>query len=269
MYKEAVFIKTTLISHFYNEEYLLPWWLMHHTKLFDHGILINRGSTDRSVEICKLFAPHWEIRNSKVLEFDAYLVDQEVMEIEKEITGWKMVLNTTEFLCCFNKEQFFTSLNSNGGNMFSIRVIMMIDEPSHDYSNPRYSIPLVKQRYHGILIQPSPNLLYLNGRLIHNIFHGDYRVGRHGSHYPYSIYMQPAFVLKFFYSPWNEAMKKRKLQIGPTLSKHSVQRGLGSHHLTTLEKLEKNYMHYATLTTDLRLIPEYQTVFPDLCFPYY
>lgn len=269
MYKEAVFIKTTLISHFYNEEYLLPWWLMHHTKLFDHGILINRGSTDRSVEICKLFAPHWEIRNSKVLEFDAYLVDQEVMEIEKEITGWKMVLNTTEFLCCFNKEQFFTSLNSNGGNMFSIRVIMMIDEPSHDYSNPRYSIPLVKQRYHGILIQPSPNLLYLNGRLIHNIFHGDYRVGRHGSHYPYSIYMQPAFVLKFFYSPWNEAMKKRKLQIGPTLSKHSVQRGLGSHHLTTLEKLEKNYMHYATLTTDLRLIPEYQTVFPDLCFPNY
>ena len=42
---------------FYNEEYLLPWWLMHHTKIFDHGILINRGSTDRSVEICKLLAP--------------------------------------------------------------------------------------------------------------------------------------------------------------------------------------------------------------------
>ncbi|MBJ3789276.1 glycosyltransferase family 2 protein, partial [Bacillus sp. OA1] len=47
-------MKKTIISHFYNEEYLLPWWLMHHTKIFDHGILINRGSTDRSVEICKL-----------------------------------------------------------------------------------------------------------------------------------------------------------------------------------------------------------------------
>ena len=56
---------------------------MHHTKLFDHGILINRGSTDRSVEICKTFAPNWEIRNSKSFEFDAYLVDQEVMEIER------------------------------------------------------------------------------------------------------------------------------------------------------------------------------------------
>ena len=52
-------------------------------KTIDHGILINRGSTDRSVEICKLFAPHWEIRDSKVLEFDAVLVDQEVMNIEK------------------------------------------------------------------------------------------------------------------------------------------------------------------------------------------
>ena len=43
-------------------------------------------------------------------EFDAYLVDQEVMEIEREITGWKMVLNTTEFLCCYNKEQFSNHL---------------------------------------------------------------------------------------------------------------------------------------------------------------
>ena len=45
-------------------------------KAIDHGILINRGSTDRSVEICKTFAPNWEIRNSKSLEFDAYLVDR-------------------------------------------------------------------------------------------------------------------------------------------------------------------------------------------------
>ncbi|MEW9106591.1 glycosyltransferase family 2 protein, partial [Paenibacillus sp.] len=48
-----------LISHFYNEEYLLPWWLKHHAPLFDHGILINRGSTDRSVDICKQLVPHW------------------------------------------------------------------------------------------------------------------------------------------------------------------------------------------------------------------
>lgn len=150
--KGGLFINTTLISHFYNEEYLLPWWLMHHTKLFDHGILINRGSTDRSVEICKLLAPHWEIRDSKVLEFDAILVDQEVMKIEKEITGWKMVLNTTEFLCCIDKESFFSSLATLGQNMYAIRTILMVDDPTHGYTNPRYGIPLVKQRYHGRII---------------------------------------------------------------------------------------------------------------------
>ena len=73
-------------------------------KTIDHGILINRGSTDRSVEICKLFAPHWEIRDSKVLEFDAVLVDRS--NEHRKITGWKMVLNTTEFLCCVDKDDF-------------------------------------------------------------------------------------------------------------------------------------------------------------------
>ena len=56
---------------------------MHHTKLFDHVILINRDSTDL-FEICRQFAPNWEVRDSKVPEFDAILVDQEVMDAEKK-----------------------------------------------------------------------------------------------------------------------------------------------------------------------------------------
>lgn len=79
---------------------------MHHKQVFDHGILINRGSTDRSVEMCRIFAPNWEVRNSRVPEFDAEQVDNEVMDIESEVTGWKMTLNTTEFLCYPNKTEF-------------------------------------------------------------------------------------------------------------------------------------------------------------------
>ncbi|WP_459502423.1 glycosyltransferase family 2 protein [Bacillus sp. C1] len=255
-------IRTTLISHFYNEEYLLPWWLMHHTKLFDHGILINRGSTDRSVEICRQFAPHWEVRDSKVPEFDAMLVDQEVMDIEKEVTGWKMVLNTTEFLCCFDKDKFFSSLHLLGENMYSIRVIVMIDDPNHGYTDPTYRLPLVKQRYHGTFPK-DPNAPYI-GRLIHNHVHGSYTPGRHWSPHKFIVYLYPAFVLKFFFSPWNDAIKKRKLQIGPTLSAHSIQHGLGIYHLTTLEELEKTYKNYTATTEDLRLIPEYKVLFPDL-----
>ena len=29
------------------------------------------------------------------------------MEIEREVSGWKIVLNTTEFFCCNNTEAFF------------------------------------------------------------------------------------------------------------------------------------------------------------------
>ncbi|MEW9597693.1 glycosyltransferase family 2 protein, partial [Bacillus toyonensis] len=53
----------------------------------------------------------------------------------------------------------------------------------------------------------------------------------------------------------------------PTLSKHSIQNGLGTHHLVTLDELEAKYLSFATSTIDLRLIPEYQVLFPDLCFP--
>ncbi len=61
--------------------------------------------------------------------------------------------------------------------------------------------------------------------------------------------------------------ENRKLQIGPTLSKHSIQKGLGTHHLVTLAELETKYKFFASTTVDLRLIPEYQVLFPDLCFP--
>ena len=43
----------TIISHFYNEEYLLPFWLNHHKKYFTNAIMIDYDSTDNSVDIIK------------------------------------------------------------------------------------------------------------------------------------------------------------------------------------------------------------------------
>ena len=91
-------MRKTIITHFFNEEYLLPWWLNHHKQYFDHGILINYASTDRSVEIIKEICPDWTIIDSRNSEFDAKLADDEVSDIESTIPGWKICLNTTEFL---------------------------------------------------------------------------------------------------------------------------------------------------------------------------
>ena len=88
----------SVICHFYNEEYLLPWWLNHHKKYFDYGLMINYKSTDRSVEIIKEICPDWQIVDSVNSEFSAAEVDDEVMYYEEQIPGWKIALNTTEFL---------------------------------------------------------------------------------------------------------------------------------------------------------------------------
>ena len=50
-----------LFSHIYNEEYLLPYWLNHHKKIFNHGVIIDNFSTDKSVDIIKSIVPDWEI----------------------------------------------------------------------------------------------------------------------------------------------------------------------------------------------------------------
>ena len=71
----------TIISHFYNEEYLLPWWLNHHKDMFDHGIMIDYDSTDNSVEIIKSICPKWTIVKSRNRFFQAKDIDSEVEDI--------------------------------------------------------------------------------------------------------------------------------------------------------------------------------------------
>ncbi|GMK44273.1 glycosyltransferase family 2 protein [Paenibacillus glycanilyticus] len=248
---------TTLISHFYNEEYLLPWWLMHHVPLFDHGILINRGSTDQSVKIIRKLAPHWEIRDSIVPDFHAVEVDREVMDIENKLPGWKMVLNTTEFLVCRYGKQLFPILESLGGKMYSIRIITMVDPPGY-YNDPVYALPLVNQRHHG-LFPPDPHAPYI-GRFIHKYKSGDYTAGRHWTTKPYQVLLHPTFVFKFSFSPWNNLMRMRKLQIGPTLSADALRYGLGAHHIFNLQELEARYLSHASVAEDLRNNPEYRAL---------
>lgn len=88
----------TVIAHFYNEEFLLPWWLEHHKKIFDFGVMIDYASTDRSVEIIEKICPNWVIIPSRNQHFDHDIVEDETNDIQSQVTGWRMVLNVTEFL---------------------------------------------------------------------------------------------------------------------------------------------------------------------------
>ena len=62
--------KVMLITHFYNEEFLLPYWIRHHASMFDHAVLIDYGSTDNSRQIIQDLAPStWSVILSKNKKF--------------------------------------------------------------------------------------------------------------------------------------------------------------------------------------------------------
>ena len=93
--------RVLLITHFYNEEFLLPFWIRHHSSMFDRAILINHGSTDRSVEIIKNQAPvSWKVVSGNIAKgFTAQGTDIEVEWYEGLYPNdWKIALTITEFI---------------------------------------------------------------------------------------------------------------------------------------------------------------------------
>jgi hypothetical protein len=248
-------IKCTVISHFFNEEYLLPWWLNHHTKLFDHGILINRASTDRSIEICRKLAPNWRVLKAHNPAFDAIDCDREVMKIEFKIEGWKIVLNTTEFLCCHDLNKYLEALEFHAQQIYLVPTYIMVDPPDIAYPEPNPEQPLVNQRHHGFYSRT-------RSRFIHKLPHGGYHPGRHETSHAYKPAPSGAFIKWFGFSPWNEHFKKRKLQIKPTIPESNYSKGFGIQHFVDVQQLEELYCRYVNQAQDLHLFEAYRTLFP-------
>ena len=133
----------TIISHFYNERYLLPWWLEHHKKYFDHGIMIDYASTDNSLNIIRQICPEWTVISSRNKFFDAKLIDEEVSDIESAVSGWKNCLNTTEFLV-----GDYSIMNDKAESEIMVPCLIMVDNLPDN--QPNYSKPLIEQKHHGI-----------------------------------------------------------------------------------------------------------------------
>jgi hypothetical protein len=200
-------MKKTVLVHMYNEEYLLPFWLEHHRKLFDHGIVLDYDSTDRSVEIVKEICPTWEVHTSRNKWFDPPEVDKEVMEYEKTVDGIKMTLNVTEFI--FPKyplEHYFEGSNEPK----AFHTVARIGTAKED-KDPK----TLKEFFEGIdsisVCDQRPGFRY-----IHSHPSGLYHIGRHYS-FLESKPSDSIYLLWVGLYPWNERTLKRKMQIGPRL----------------------------------------------------
>ncbi len=250
-------MKSTVITHFYNEEYLLPWWLNHHTKIFDQGILIDHNSTDKSIEICKRLAPHWKIYKTNLDYFDAWLNDFEVMTYEKETTGWKIALNVTEFLVSSHPLTYIqNSLMSIGKKGVACSGYIMVDENRNTI--PSDSAFLVEQKSTGIdenffnkrwkrrlfnLQEPTRN------RFFHMLPTGIYSPGRHTSHHPDWGFRSPnLLILHYAYSPWCTEFIERKLQIKSKIPVSDTMYSWGMQHLRNANELELDYLNHLKMT---------------------
>jgi hypothetical protein len=253
----------TVIAHFYNEEYLLPWWLKHHLKLFDHGILINYGSTDNSVSICRDLAPNWEIINSRNHFFGAKECDEEVMDIESRVKGWKITLNITEFFCTQDIGIFVSSLEDRDCSMAALRGVVLCDRPDEDRLEPSHEIPLIEQVVYGFFedYQSVPGIDFVTrSRIFHNKIHGQYTLGRHRTSDSYICHPKGALILWLGYSPWTERFIKRKLQIQSKIPDTDKVGQLGTHHLMTRLELEKIRSLAANHVIDLRRTGDFKSI---------
>ena len=163
-------MRKTLLTTFFNEEYLLPWWLEHHKKHFDHGVLVDYNSTDRSVEIIREICPTWEIIPSRNAEFDAKLCDEEVIDIERSIEGWKVCMNITEFL--IGDYSIMDDVPDQG---IRIPCSVMVDTNPDDI--PTHDKPLGEQKSCGIKYSDGGTQIR-RPRIIHNRkseeYHGNF-----------------------------------------------------------------------------------------------
>jgi hypothetical protein len=223
--------------HYYNEEYLLPWWLKHHKKYFDHGILIDYDSTDLSTKICKEVCPTWEIIKTRNQNFDAIQLDVEIMEIEQRVKDWRIVLNTTEFLI-----GDYEWLYSTDQRRFVVKSYIMADKAGSTDNNPSYGENLWDKHYWGYFDNN-----YRKGRLL-NRDPSRYNPGRHFTDYN----TDKLCILWYAFAPWNEQTKKRKLQIQNKIPDSNYAAGMGCHHRIDDYHLNQSYLSHASNVKDLR-----------------
>ena len=231
---------THLVTHQRNEEMLMPFFILHHSPMFDHATLIDFQSTDRTREIIEKYAPaSWKIVQSTTNDsFAAEKLDEQVMYYENEYPqDWAIALTTTEFLVYDNfRQKLFERQPSNlYPYIHRFNHILMV---GNDAQPLKHFSSLIKQR-HQFQIHFDGGLSYRNvwrnyGRYLHlNSLSYKYILGRH----VYALELQPnstgtemdGFIVKWFWTPWPESVA-RKLEVGKTIPKDEAEAGVGPQH---------------------------------------
>lgn len=220
----------TVVCHFRNEEVHLRYWLRHHARLFDHGVLIDYASTDRSRAVVRELAPHWEVRPSRNATFDSAAVDAEVMAVEAEFGGWKMCLNATEFVVHHDLREYLRGFEARHPGAAGVTTTGFIVQDAPDQAGvPLTDEDLWDKRHFGCQ-EPDPvnGNTALRRRLLHRDVHGRYGPGRHSNGVT-GLSDPPLYLLWYGWCPL-ELKKARNRSTRPMVPATDLARGWGAHH---------------------------------------
>lgn len=228
-----------MVTHFFNEELLLPYFIRHHAGVFDEVILIDSGSNDQSRQIIDKQAPSsWRVVESGNPDvFDAWKMDEEVMREEGVLaTSWRMTLTTTEFVVHPDLRSELRTIEASNGttlNAMQFPALKMVGDDT-----------LALKRFPNLVEQRSQVLRedWVNAysRFVHQLpkdAKGYYSVGRHSMPgVPYVLSKQ-GYIAKWMYTPWPESIS-RKMQIGPRIPEQHLAQNAGiQHKLSSTDEL--------------------------------
>lgn len=250
----------TILTHIYNEEYLLPWWLNHHKQFFDHGIIVDYQSTDRSLDIVRLICPTWKIIHSRNLSFEAHQVDEEITDIERSITGWRCCLTATEFLIGnYRLLDDTPMLNYQVRQSQYLAPCIAIVDENYMHTNVDSNRPLYEQFTHGVKF-PGTSRRYF-WRSIHN-HPVEYTPGRHFKS-DQTLDECQFIVTKYNYAPMTVEGIKRKSQIQYRIPPSDMEIGRGHHHhnygkgLTEADIKHAHHLHKLVSTDYKQVISKF------------
>jgi len=236
-------VKLTVLTNVYNEEYLMPFWLEHHRKIFDHGIVFDWGCTDRSMDIVREMCPTWEIRKVPHEKFDAELNDIMFMYAEMEFDGYKLGLNTTEFLVSPEPIRTYLTEEPNGYYPLTSHIALS----TKDVQRPN----TLRELFDGIEYIETGERKF---RMIHSCDHGHYSLGRHERTLVVSGWI-PAVILWFGEYPWNNEILKRGLQIESRVPISDYEKGIGHQHFFTVEQRIERRNRHLQMSSPLHYFP--------------
>ena len=211
----------TLITHIYNEEFLLPYFIKHHQNLFDEFIVIYYKSEDQTLDILRSLAPDWQIIPSRTENFDDIELHLQIIDIEKDIKGPRIVLTVTEFFIgdarFISKQLIIPSIsliNMPFDKPFDENK-SFLDQRSHAVSSSGYfeNYSILRETQHtsdfkNNLFFTSASGRSKSGRLLH-AKEIKYQTGRHF----YSLLPNNFLIVRVSNCFVNQKMIERRLQI--------------------------------------------------------